>query len=58
MGVPIPLVSKRLGHATPNITLSVYTHFVPGSDNVFKKNISMISDTFKGLDELVKPVTY
>lgn len=57
-GVPIPLVSKRLGHATPNMTLSVYTHFVPGSDNVFKKNISMISDTFKGLDELVKPVTY
>lgn len=40
------------------MTLSVYTHFVPGSDNVFKKNISMISDTFKGLDELVKPVTY
>lgn len=48
-GVPIPLVSKRLGHATPNMTLSVYTHFVPGSDNVFKKNISMISDTFKGI---------
>lgn len=57
-GVPIPLVSKHLGHATPNMTLSVYTHFIPSSDNVFKKNISMISDTFKGLDELVKPVTY
>ena len=57
-GVPIPLVSKHLGHATPNMTLSVYTHFIPSSDNVFKKNISMIPDTFKGLDELVKPVTY
>lgn len=49
MGCLFPLVSKRLGHATPNMTLSVYTHFVLGSDNVFKKNISMIADTFKGI---------
>jgi integrase len=25
-GVPIPTVSKRLGHANPNITLSIYSH--------------------------------
>ena len=25
-GVAIPVVSKRLGHANPNITLGVYTH--------------------------------
>lgn len=25
-GVPILTVAKRLGHATPNITLSIYAH--------------------------------
>ncbi len=25
-GVPIPTVSKRVGHANPNITLSIYAH--------------------------------
>ncbi len=25
-GVPIPTVAKRLGHANPNITLSIYAH--------------------------------
>ena len=25
-GVPLPTVSKRLGHASPNITLSIYAH--------------------------------
>jgi integrase len=25
-GTPIPVVSKRLGHANPNITLSIYAH--------------------------------
>lgn len=25
-GVPIPVVSKRLGHANPNITLQIYSH--------------------------------
>ncbi len=28
-GVPLPVVSQRLGHADPNITLSVYSHAMP-----------------------------
>ena len=28
-GTPIPEVSSMLGHANVNITLTVYTHFVP-----------------------------
>jgi integrase len=28
-GVPIPVVSQRLGHANPNITLAVYSHALP-----------------------------
>jgi integrase len=30
-GVPVHVVSQRLGHAGPVITLSVYAHVVPGS---------------------------
>lgn len=28
-GVPIPVVSERLGHADQNITLSIYSHALP-----------------------------
>jgi hypothetical protein len=28
-GTPIPEVSSMLGHANVNITLTVYTHFIP-----------------------------
>ncbi len=28
-GVPIPVVSERLGHANQNITLSIYSHVLP-----------------------------
>jgi hypothetical protein len=31
-GAPITAVSERLGHASPNITLSIYSHALP-SDN-------------------------
>ena len=30
-GVPIAVVSERLGHANPNVTLGVYTHQLRGS---------------------------
>ncbi len=30
-GVPVHVVSHRLGHASPMITLSVYAHVLPGS---------------------------
>jgi len=28
-GVPLPIVSQRLEHANPNITLGVYSHALP-----------------------------
>jgi uncharacterized protein (DUF39 family) len=28
-GVPIPVVSERLGHANQNITLAIYSHALP-----------------------------
>jgi integrase len=28
-GAPITAVSERLGHASPNITLSIYSHALP-----------------------------
>ncbi len=32
-GEPIRVVSQRIGHATPNITLAVYAHVLPGDDS-------------------------
>lgn len=31
-GVPVPVVSHRLGHANVSITLNTYYHFIPGAD--------------------------
>jgi integrase len=31
-GVPVHVVSRRLGHASPVITLQVYAHVLSGSD--------------------------
>lgn len=31
-GVPIRTVSQRLGHATPTVTMQIYSHILPGDD--------------------------
>jgi integrase len=31
-GVPVHVVSARLGHSSPSITLNVYSHLLPTSD--------------------------
>ncbi|MFN8532691.1 MAG: tyrosine-type recombinase/integrase [Dehalococcoidia bacterium] len=31
-GMPVPEVARRLGHATPAVTLAVYAHALPGLD--------------------------
>jgi integrase len=31
-GVPIKVVSERIGHAYPNITIGTYAHVLPGDD--------------------------
>jgi integrase len=47
-GTPIPEVSAMLGHANVNITLTVYTHFIPkmrtNSTEKFAASIFVIHD--------------
>ena len=45
-GTPIMVVSRRLGHARPSITLNIYGHLIPSMD-------VMAADK---LDELVTPI--
>jgi integrase len=32
-GVPVHVVSRRLGHSSPVVTMTVYAHLMPGSDD-------------------------
>jgi len=45
-GIPVIVVSRRLGHAKPSITLDVYGHIIP----------SMQAEAAEKMDELVTPV--
>ncbi|MBQ9416743.1 MAG: site-specific integrase [Clostridia bacterium] len=42
-GVPIPAVSKRLGHANVAMTLNVYSHLLPQDDEMITRLVSKIS---------------
>jgi integrase len=33
-GVPVPLVSRMLGHSTPAFTMAIYSHAIPNSEHV------------------------
>ncbi|MCP4142228.1 MAG: site-specific integrase [Chloroflexi bacterium] len=46
-GVPILIVSKRLGHAQPSITLDVYGHIMP----------NMQEEAASIMDDIITPVT-
>ena len=41
-GMPVKVVSERLGHASPTVTLTVYAHVMPG-------NQRQAADTFAAL---------
>jgi hypothetical protein len=45
-GAPVIVVSRRLGHAKPSITLDVYGHLIP----------SMQIEVAKMIDDVVTPV--
>ena len=45
-GIPVIVVSRRLGHARPSITLDVYGHLIPNMDEIAAQRI----------DELVIPI--
>jgi integrase len=45
-GTPVIVVSRRLGHAKPSITLDIYGHLIPG----------MQAEAAQMIDELITPV--
>jgi integrase len=45
-GIPVIVVSRRLGHAKPSITLDIYGHMIPG----------MQAEAAEKMDQLVTPV--
>jgi integrase len=45
-GIPLIIVSSRLGHARPSITLDIYGHLIP----------SMQAEAAQKIDDLVTPV--
>lgn len=47
-GVPVKVVSERLGHANPAFTLTVYQHVIPGMQ---EEAASLFSDLIFGRDE-------
>ena len=47
-GIPVIVVSRRLGHAKPSITLDVYGHLLP----------SMQAEAAQKIDELITPVEF
>jgi integrase len=53
-GTPIPEVSAMLGHANVNITLTVYTHFIPKmqTDSSSKLAAAIFSGNKPGGDQV------
>lgn len=44
MGVPITVISKRLGHADVSTTLKIYSHLIPEDEN---KATSLLSHLYE-----------
>ncbi|MGO9582345.1 MAG: tyrosine-type recombinase/integrase [Acidimicrobiales bacterium] len=47
-GIPIKVVSERLGHATPAFTMSTYQHVLPGMQAEAARTFAAILDTSSG----------
>jgi hypothetical protein len=47
-GIPVIIVSRRLGHAKPSITLDVYGHLIP----------SLQAEAAQKINELITPVEF
>ena len=41
-GIPVRLVSERLGHASAGFTLSVYAHVLPGAQHEAAEDLARI----------------
>lgn len=47
-GFPVLIVSKRLGHAKPSITLDIYGHLIP----------SLQEQVAQMMDEVITPIEF
>ena len=47
-GVPIKVVSERLGHATPGFTMATYQHVLPGMQQEAARTFAAILDPSTG----------
>lgn len=65
-GVPIHIVSGRLGHANPSITLAIYAHFLPSADRLAADvigdaltsiNAPQMGPNLEGLSETTQSMT-
>jgi hypothetical protein len=58
-GVPLKVVSERLGHSTPAFTMTVYQHVLPGlqrdAANLFARLVSDDLDAGAAVDRPVGP---
>lgn len=43
-GVPITVISKRLGHSDISMTLNVYSHFIPQDEDKSTISINRINE--------------
>jgi integrase len=43
-GIPIKVVSERLGHATPGFTMATYQHVLPGMQAEAARTFSQLRD--------------
>jgi integrase len=41
-GVPVPVVSERLGHARTSTTVNVYAHAMPGADRDAAEPVALL----------------
>jgi integrase len=41
-GIPVHVVSARLGHSSPVVTLNVYAHLLPTSDEQAAKTVAAL----------------
>ena len=51
-GVPVKVVSERLGHANPAFTMTVYQHVIPGMQ---EEAASLFSDLIFGRESALAP---
>jgi integrase len=47
-GVPVKVVSERLGHVTPAFTITVYQHVLPGMQTEAARTFAAILDMSTG----------